>query len=68
MSPMKTVSHFLTSKLPYQNKSGGTSVLHYASSHPEHTKRSVVFSQTLRINRLCNEENDFKNYRSQMRS
>ena len=26
--------------------------LHYASSHPEHTKCSVVFSQTLRISRL----------------
>ena len=35
--------------------------------HPEHTKRSVVFSQTLRISRLCSEENDFKNYRSQMK-
>ena len=42
--------------------------LHYASSHPEHTTRSVVFSQTLRISRLCSEENDFKNYRSQMKS
>ena len=42
--------------------------LHYASSHPEHTKRSVVFSQTLRISRLCFDENDFKNYRSQMKS
>ena len=42
--------------------------LHYASSHPEHTKRSVVFNQTLRISRLCSEENDFKNYRSQMKS
>ena len=42
--------------------------LHYASSHPEHTKRSVVCSQTLRISRLCSEENNFKNYRSQMKS
>ena len=42
--------------------------LHYASSHPEHTKRSVVFSQTSRISRLCSEENDFKNYLSQMKS
>ena len=38
--------------------------LHYASSHREHTKRSVVFSQTLRISRLCSEENYFNNYRS----
>ena len=42
--------------------------LHYASSHPEHTKRSVIFSQTLRISRLCSEKNDFKNYRSKMKS
>ena len=42
--------------------------LHFASSHPEHTKRSVAFSQTLRISRLCSEENDFKNCRSQMKS
>ena len=27
----------------------GHQYLHYASPHPEHTKRSVVFSQTLRI-------------------
>ena len=35
--------------------------------NPEHTKRSVVSSRTLRISRLCSEENDFKNYRSQMK-
>ena len=27
--------------------------LHYLSAHRNHTKRSVVFSQTLRISRLC---------------
>ena len=42
--------------------------LYYASSRPEHTKCSVVFSQTSRIGRLCPEENDFKSYRSQMKS
>ena len=42
--------------------------LHYVSSHPEHTKRSVVFNQTLRISRLCSEENDFKSYKSRMKS
>ena len=26
--------------------------LHYTSSHPEHTKRSMVFSQSLRISRM----------------
>ena len=38
------------------------------SSHPEHTKRSVVFSQTLTISKLCSEENDCKNDRSRMTS
>ena len=42
--------------------------LYYASSHPEHTKRSFVFNQTLRSSKLCSEENDFKDYRSQMKS
>ena len=34
--------------------------LHYASSHPEHNKSSVVFSQTLRISRLCSQKNSFE--------
>ena len=42
--------------------------LRYGSSHPEHTTHSVFFSQTLRNSRLCSEENDFKNYRSHMKS
>ena len=38
---------------------------------PPHTQNilsAVVFSQTLRISRLCSEENDFKKYRSRMKS
>ena len=27
--------------------------LHYTSSHPDHTKRSIVFSQALRVSRIC---------------
>ena len=27
--------------------------LHYLSVHPYHTKKSVIFSHTLRISRLC---------------
>ena len=33
--------------------------LHYLSAHPNHTKRSVVFSQTLRITTLCSYEENF---------
>ena len=33
--------------------------LHYSSSHPEHTKRSIVFSQTLRVSRTCSREKGF---------
>ena len=42
--------------------------LHYLSAHPYHTKRSVVFSQTLRISRLCSSEKDFQNHKEQMKS
>ena len=33
--------------------------LHFSSAHPNHTKRSAVFSQTLRMNRLCSNESEF---------
>ena len=33
--------------------------LHYLSSHPEHTKRSIVHSQNIRVDRLGSLEKDF---------
>ena len=42
--------------------------LHYKSSHPEHTKPSIIYSQALRIKRLCSLEKDFKYHISQMKS
>ena len=33
--------------------------LHYLSSHPEHTKCSIFYNQTLCVNRLCSLETDF---------
>ena len=42
--------------------------LHSLSAHPYHTKNSVVFSQTLRISRLCNSEKDFENRKEEMKS
>ena len=41
--------------------------LHYTSSHPDHTKRSIVFSQTLRISRLCSKREDFNSFCIQMK-
>ena len=42
--------------------------LHYLSAHPNHTKRSVVFSQTLRISRLCSYEENFIKHKANMKS
>ena len=42
--------------------------LHYSSSHPQHTKRSILFSQTLRDSRICSSEKDFQDHCFQMRS
>ena len=42
--------------------------LHFSSAYPNHTKRSVVFSQTLCISRLCSNESDFERNKKKMRS
>ena len=36
--------------------------LHFTSSYPNHTKRSVVYSQGLRVKRICSEKEDFLKY------
>ena len=41
---------------------------HFQSSHLEHTKWSIVYSQTLRVSRTCSQEEDYKNYCNQMKS
>ena len=35
--------------------------LHYTSAHPNHTKRSVVYSRTLRLSRICSYKMILKN-------
>ena len=42
--------------------------LHYTSSHPDHTKRSIVFSQALRVSRTCSEKSDFLKHLEKMKS
>ena len=42
--------------------------LHYTSSHSHYTKRSIVYSQALRVSRICSFENDFIRHRNEMKS
>ena len=42
--------------------------LHYTSSHREHTKRSIVFSQGLKVSRICSQGEDFTKHTTEMRS
>ena len=42
--------------------------IHYKSSHPEHTKRSIIYSQTLRVNRVCPQKSDLKEHSSKLKS
>ena len=41
--------------------------LDYTSSHPHHTKRSIVYSQALRVSRVCSANEYFKRHRNQMK-
>ena len=41
---------------------------HFQSSHPKYTKKSTVYSQTLRVSTVCSQEEDYKNYCNQMKS
>ena len=42
--------------------------LSYSSSNPEHTKQSIVFSQSLRISRICSQVEDFREHTTDTRS
>ena len=42
--------------------------LEYTSSHPEHTKKSIIYSQTLRLSGLCSFEQEFEGRKRNLRS
>ena len=42
--------------------------LHYDSCHPGHTKRSMVYSQALKIKMVCSQESDFNGHSLNLRS
>ena len=42
--------------------------LRYVSTHPAHTKGSIVFSQALRISRICSFNTDFEKHLVDMES
>ena len=41
--------------------------LHYISSHSQHTKRSIVYSQSLSVSKICSFEEGFERHRNQMK-
>ena len=42
--------------------------IHYTSSHPNHTKHSVIYSQILRIRKICSNKSDFLKHLESMKS
>ena len=42
--------------------------LYYISSDPEHTKRPLVFSHSLRVSRICSQAEHFRKHTTEMRS
>ncbi|OCT87692.1 hypothetical protein XELAEV_18021390mg [Xenopus laevis] len=48
----------------YQNPTGRLAYLMWDSFHPHHIKKSIVFSQTLRYNRICSDKHlhSLRNY------
>ena len=52
----------------YVNSTGRHQFLHYISSRPDNTKCSIVFSQALRVSRICLEKLDFLKHLEKMKT
>ena len=52
----------------YCKSTDGHQYLHYESRNPIHTKRSAVYSQALRIRRICTKEKDSEKHLQELRS
>ena len=74
----KKIIHFLDLNVRLSNGNISTDLyvkptnrhqfLHYTSSHPDHTKHSIVLSQALRVSRICSEKSDFLQHLEKMKS
>ena len=42
--------------------------LHYSFSHSDYTRKSIIYSQTLRFSRLCTKETEFMQHKNEMKS
>ena len=42
--------------------------LHYTSAHRAHTKHSIIYSQALRMSRICSYQTDFEKHLVDMKS
>ena len=63
----KTQSGKLETKL-YRKESDRQAYLHRKSEHPESLKRSIPFSQALRLSRICSTNNEFQDSCDKLRN
>ena len=52
----------------YYKSTDSHQYLHYDSCHAEHIKRSIVFSQTLRLKRICSQKSDLNSHVKELKS
>ena len=52
----------------YKKPTDKQSFLHHKSYHPASTKKSIPFSQALRLSRICSDENDYMNQLEELKS